>query len=112
MEQNHPSADSLYPLLMENAHNEEALYEVAELFKVFGDSTRIRIIFLLFQNEECVCDIAKKLNMTQSAISHQLRILKQARLVTARRQGKTIYYALADHHIGTIFHQAMEHITE
>lgn len=112
MEHNHLTEDELHPILKENIDNEEALYAVAELFKVFGDSTRIRIIFLLFQHEECVCDIAKKLGMTQSAISHQLRILKQARLVSARREGKTIFYALADHHIGTIFCQAMEHISE
>ena len=104
--------EELHSILKENMDNEEALYEVAELFKVFGDTTRIRIIFLLFQHEECVCDIARKLNMTQSAISHQLRILKQARLVSARREGKTIFYALADHQIGTIFRQAMEHISE
>lgn len=112
MEHNHLNEEELHPILKENIDNEEALYEVAELFKVFGDSTRIRIIFLLFQQEECVCDIAKKLGMTQSAISHQLRILKQARLVSARREGKTIFYALADHHIGTIFCQAMDHISE
>ncbi len=112
MEHNHLAEEALHPILKKNIDNEEALYEVAELFKVFGDSTRIRIIFLLFHQEECVCDIAKKLGMTQSAISHQLRILKQARLVSARREGKTVFYALADHHIGTIFHQAMEHISE
>ncbi len=112
MNHKHPIQQELGSLLKEGIENEESLYEVAELFKVFGDTTRIRIIFLLFQQEACVCDIAKKLNMTQSAISHQLRILKQARLVSSRREGKTIFYALADHHIGTIFCQAMEHISE
>ncbi|MGN0675569.1 MAG: ArsR/SmtB family transcription factor [Oscillospiraceae bacterium] len=92
--------------------DEELLYDVAELFKVFGDSTRVRIICALFESEMCVCDIADVLGMTQSAISHQLRVLKQARLVKYRRDGKTVYYSLADDHIQTIFNQAFEHIME
>lgn len=92
--------------------DDEILYDLAELFKVFGDSTRVRIICALFESEMCVCDIAAVLNMTQSAISHQLRVLKQARLVKYRREGKTVYYSLADEHIKTIFDQAFEHITE
>jgi len=92
--------------------DEEILYEAAELLKVFGDSTRIRIIFVLCQSEMCVCDIAKLLGMTQSAISHQLRVLKQARLVKSRRSGKTIFYSLADEHVKTIFYYAMEHVME
>ena len=96
----------------ENLPDEEILYDLAELFKVFGDSTRVRIICALFENEMCVCDIAAVLNMTQSAISHQLRVLKQARLVKYRRDGKTVYYSLSDDHIKTIFDQAFEHITE
>lgn len=92
--------------------DEELLYDVAELFKVFGDSTRVRIICALFESEMCVCDIAAVLNMTQSAISHQLRVLKQARLVKYRRDGKTVYYSLADNHIQNIFDQAFEHIME
>ena len=80
--------------------------------KVFGDSTRIRIIFVLCQSEMCVCDIARLLGMTQSAISHQLRVLKQARLVSSRRDGKTIYYSLCDDHVKTIFYHAMEHVLE
>ncbi len=92
--------------------SDETLADVAELFKVFGDLTRVRIIFVLFQHEECVMGIAEKLNMTQSAISHQLRILKQSRLVTSRRAGRTIYYALADSHVSSIFGQALEHIQE
>lgn len=91
---------------------EEVLYDLAELFKVFGDSTRVRILCALFESEMCVCDIAELLNMTQSAISHQLRVLKQARLVKARRDGKTVYYSLADGHIQTIFNQGIEHVTE
>lgn len=90
----------------------DILYRAAELFKVFGDSTRIRILFALSQNELCVQDIADALNMTQSAISHQLRILKQAALVKFRRDGKTIYYSLADDHIETIMHQGIEHVCE
>ena len=92
--------------------DEAVLYEAAELLKVFGDATRIRIIFVLFQSEMCVCDIARLLGMTQSAISHQLRVLKQARLVTSRREGKTIFYSLCDDHVKTIFYHAMEHVME
>ncbi len=96
----------------EKLPDEELLYDVAELFKVFGDSTRVRIICALFESEMCVCDIAGVLNMTQSAISHQLRVLKQARLVKYRREGKTVFYSLADKHIQTIVDQAFEHIME
>ena len=92
--------------------DEEALYDLAELFKVFGDSTRVRILYALFESELCVCDIAELLNMSQSAISHQLRVLKQARLVRNRREGKTIFYFLADDHVRTIIGQGMEHINE
>lgn len=91
---------------------EEHLYDLAELFKIFGDSTRIRILYVLFEAEVCVCDIAEVLKMTQSAISHQLRILKQAKLVKSRRDGKTVYYSLADDHVRTIIDQGMEHIEE
>ena len=91
---------------------EEKLYDLAELFKIFGDSTRIRILYVLFEAEMCVCDIAEVLHMTQSAISHQLRLLKQAKLVKNRREGKTVYYALADDHVRTIIDQGMEHIEE
>lgn len=92
--------------------DEEVLYEAAELLKMFGDSTRIRIIFVLCESEMCVCDIANLLEMTQSAISHQLRVLKQARLVKCRREGKTIFYSIADSHVKSIFYLAMEHIME
>lgn len=90
----------------------ETLEDMADLFKVFGDSTRIKILYVLFEKETCVQDIAKELFMTQSSISHQLRILKQANLVKNRRDGKTIYYSLADRHIQTIFNQGLEHVTE
>lgn len=88
------------------------LYDTAELLKVFGDATRIRIIFVLCQGELCVRDIAGNLEMTQSAISHQLRVLKQARLVSTRRDGKTIFYSLCDDHVKTIFYHAIEHVME
>ena len=90
----------------------EVLYDLAELFKIFGDSTRIRILYALFEEEMCVCDIAQLLNMTQSAISHQLRLLKQSKLVKNRRDGKTVYYSLADDHVRTVINQGMDHIME
>lgn len=89
---------------------EDSLYDLAELFKVFGDSTRIRILFVLFEAEVCVCDLAETLGMTQSAISHQLRILKQNRLVKSRREGKSVFYSLADDHVRTIIGQGMDHL--
>lgn len=91
---------------------EDKLYDLAELFKVFGDSTRIRILYVLFEAEVCVCDLAEALNMTQSAISHQLKILKQSRLVKSRREGKSVFYSLADGHVRTIIAQGREHIEE
>ncbi len=95
-----------------NDYDETELYDLAELFKVFGDSTRIRILFVLFETEVCVCDLAKALNMTQSAISHQLKILKQAKLIKNRREGKQIFYSLADNHVATILAMGLEHIEE
>ncbi len=92
--------------------DEEDLYSLADFFKVFADSTRIRILYVLLCSETCVCDIAQLLGMTQPAISHQLRILKQMNLVRARRDGKTIFYSLADDHIASILSQGMEHIKE
>ena len=92
--------------------DEEVLYDLAELFKVFGDSTRIRILYALFEAELCVCDIARLLGMSQSAISHQLRILKGSKLVKYRREGKTVFYSLADAHVRTIIDQGREHIEE
>lgn len=91
---------------------EESLLDLAELFKVFGDSTRIRILFVLFEAEVCVCDLAEALSMTQSAISHQLAILKRSKLVRSRREGKSVFYSLADDHVRTIISQGMEHIEE
>lgn len=92
--------------------DENELYDVAELFKIFGDSTRIRILSALAQAEMCVCDIGEVLNMTKSAVSHQLRILRQAKLVKNRRCGKEIYYSLDDDHVLSIINLAIEHIQE
>ena len=91
---------------------EESLYDLAELFKVFGDSTRVRILYVLLEAEVCVCDLAALLNMSVSAISHQLRVLKQARLVKYRRAGKTVFYSLADAHVRAILTQGLEHVQE
>jgi ArsR family transcriptional regulator len=96
----------------EQMPDEEMLYDLAELFKIFGDSTRIRILFALFESEMCVCDIAQLLGMSQSAISHQLRALKQSKLVKYRREGKTVFYSLADDHVKTIVDQGLEHVSE
>ena len=104
--------EDLLKIVNETLPEETELYDLAELFKVFGDSTRIRILFVLFEAEVCVCDLAKVLNMTQSAISHQLRILKQNKLVKSRREGKSIFYSLADDHVRTIFNQGRDHIEE
>ena len=110
------SCNVIHKEVVENVKNklpkEETLYDLAELFKVFGDSTRIKILYVLFQSEMCVCDIAQLLNMSQSAISHQLRVLKQAQLVKYRREGKTVFYSLADAHVNTILNQGLEHIEE
>lgn len=92
--------------------NEDVLFDLSELFKVFGDSTRIRILYCLLASEMCVCDIATLLSMTQSAISHQLSVLKKSKLVKSRRDGKTIFYSLADSHVRTVLSQGVEHVTE
>lgn len=104
--------EDLLKIVNETMPDEEELYDLADLFKVFADSTRIRILFVLFESEVCVCDLAQVLNMTQSAISHQLKILKQSRLVKSRREGKSIFYSLADEHVETIIGKGREHIEE
>ncbi len=96
----------------EKMPDEDELYDIAELFKVFGDSTRIRILYVLFESELCVCDLAETLHMNQSAVSHQLKILKQAKLVSGRREGKSVFYSLADDHVRAIIDQGREHIEE
>ena len=92
--------------------DDDDLYDLAELFKIFGDSTRVRILYLLLESEMCVCDIAQCLSMNQSAISHQLRVLKNADLIRFRREGKTVIYSLADDHVRMILSCGMEHILE
>ena len=99
-------------IVAEKLPPEEQIYDLAELFKLFGDSTRMRILFVLFESEVCVCDLAEALNMTVSAISHQLKILKTGKLVKSRREGKSVFYSLADEHVRTIVSQGMEHILE
>ena len=91
---------------------EELLYDLAEFFKVFGDSTRIRILYALKENELCVCDIANLLDLTQTAVSHQLRVLKSSKLVKARRSGKTVFYSLDDDHIHSILDMGIHHLEE
>ncbi len=96
----------------EHMPEEDDLIDLADLFKVFGDSTRVKILSALFHSEMCVCDIAVLLGMTKSSISHQLRILKQAKLVHYRKDGKVVFYSLADEHVKTIFDQGMLHVCE
>ena len=104
--------EELLKIVNEKMPDEDELYDLAELFKIFGDSTRIRILFVLFESEVCVCDLAYALNMTQSAISHQLKILKQSKLVKSRREGKSVFYSLSDDHVRLIIAQGREHIEE
>ena len=92
--------------------SEEHLYDLAELFKMFGDSTRVKILFALLESELCVGDLAQILNLTQSSVSHQLRLLKDAKLVRFRREGKIIFYSLADEHVRTILNMGMDHVEE
>lgn len=91
---------------------DETLFDLAELFKVFGDSTRMKILFVLLQAEACTCDLAAVLKMTASAISHQLNLLKRAKLVKSRRAGKSVFYSLADDHVRTMISQGLDHIEE
>lgn len=98
--------------ILEQQPDDEILYDLAELFKVFGDSTRIKILYSMFENELCVNDIAKLLNLSQSSVSHQLRILKSSKLVKFRREGKSIFYSLDDEHVRAIISMGMEHVEE
>lgn len=104
--------EAIVAQVLQSLPQEDTLTRLAELFKAFSDSTRIRILYVLLQAEVCVCDMARLLNMTQSAISHQLRILKQARLIKSRRDGKTVFYSLADDHVATLLRQGAEHVAE
>ena len=114
MEENtyiHADAESVR-MIEEKMPPQEEMQDLAEFFKVFGDATRLKILYVLLCSEMCVCDIAAILGMSQSAISHQLRVLKQMDLVKNRREGKTIFYALADSHIVAILSQGLDHIEE
>ena len=104
--------DEVIHMAAQQMPDEETLFDLSELFKVFGDSTRIRILYCLFESEMCVYDIASLLGMTQSAISHQLSVLKKNKLVKSRREGKNIIYSLADAHVRAIINQGVEHVTE
>ena len=106
------SHEAILQAVRDELPTDELLCDLSDLFKIFGDTTRIKILFALFESEMCVCAIAELLGMTQSAISHQLRILKDADLVGNRRDGKTIYYFLADDHVRTIIGQGFEHLIE
>ncbi len=97
---------------MKQKVTENTLYDLAELFKYFGDSTRIRILYALFETELCVGDIAEKLKMTQSAVSHQLTFLKKGKLISARRDGKMVFYSLADDHVRSIIDLGLDHVSE
>ncbi len=104
--------DETICFVKEQMPEEEILYDLAELFKVFGDTTRVKILCALFESEMCVCDISALLGMTQSAISHQLRVLKTAKLIKNRKEGKVVYYSLADDHVKHIFDQGLSHVLE
>ena len=104
--------DSFQEKIREEMLDDDTVMELSDFFKIFGDSTRLRILYVLYDEELCVCDIAELLGMTASAISHQLRVLKQSRLVKYRKRGKSVFYSLADDHVHTILGQGMEHIRE
>ncbi len=104
--------DDVVKKVLEQQPDDEILYDLAELFKVFGDSTRIKILYSMFETELCVNDIAKLLNLSQSSVSHQLRILKSSKLVKFRREGKSIFYSLDDEHVRAIISMGMEHVEE
>lgn len=111
MTKQHDHSDILN-LLRHDMPTDEILTDLSDLFKVFGDGTRMKILFSLFETEMCVCAISELLNMTQSAISHQLKVLKNNHLVGCRREGKTIYYFLLDQHVRSIIEMGYEHIME
>ncbi len=96
----------------EKMPEDEKIFDLSELFKVFGDSTRMKILFVLLETEACTCDLAEILKMTSSAVSHQLNVLKRSKLVKNRREGKSVFYSLADEHVRTIIRQGIEHVEE
>jgi ArsR family transcriptional regulator len=102
----HPDLQKIHGLMPDD----DRLFDLADLFRVFGDSTRVRILYALFESELCVCDLSELLGMTQSAVSHQLRTLKDAKLVRARREGKSIFYALDDDHVRQLLSVGLEHL--
>lgn len=102
----------LLKIINEKMPMDDKIFDLSELFKILGDSTRMRILFVLFESEACTCDLAEVLKMTSSAISHQLKALQRAKLVKSRRDGRAVYYSLADEHVRTIISQGMEHIEE
>jgi len=104
--------NALIERVKENLPKEQMMYDLAELYKIFGDSTRIKILCVLLEGEMCVCDISLLLGISQSAISHQLHSLKQSKLVKCRREGKAMLYCLADDHVKTIISQGINHISE
>ncbi len=104
--------EELLSIVSSKMPKDEKLFDLAELFKVFGDSTRMKILFVLFEAQVCTCDLAAALNMTASAVSHQLNTLRRAKLVKARRDGKSVFYSLSDDHVRTIIKQGIEHIEE
>lgn len=108
----HEVHENLVHQIEDGMPSEALIQNLADFYKVFGDVTRVKILCVLFQSELCVCDLAEVVGMTQSAVSHQLRVLKQAKLVKNRREGKIVYYSLADAHIQSIINQGMEHIVE
>ena len=102
----------LLKIINEKMPSDEKLFDLSELFKMFGDPTRMKILFVLFESEACTCDLAEVLRMTSSAVSHQLKTLQRAKLVKSRRDGRAVYYSLADDHVRTIISQGMEHVEE
>lgn len=108
----HHDHEKLLELVSDGMPSEEKLGELANLFKLFGDQTRIKILYSLFESEMCVCAISEMLDMSQSAISHQLKVLRDGNLIANRREGKTIYYFLADDHVRTIIGQGFDHVNE
>lgn len=108
----HKEHTKLLAKITKDMPTDEKLFDLSELFKMFGDSTRMKILFVLFESEACTCGLAEALRMTSSAVSHQLNALKRAKLVKTRRVGKSVYYSLSDDHVRTIIKMGMEHIEE
>lgn len=108
----HKEHTQLMKVIKKGLPEDEKLFDLSELFKMFGDSTRMKILFVLFETEACTCGLAEALDMTSSAISHQLNSLKRAKLIKSRREGKSVYYSLADDHVRTIIKMGLEHIGE